>query len=149
IKLVDLGLMPLQARFGGGLSGPLVLLQRADLSELGADLPAALLIALFALGQLQMLQLALVVALLERDARGAQLRQPLVVLAERMLELGKLLALLVDLLSARSRVLLQPLDFALAGEYPGVRRIGSVEADAEAAELMAVAVDEDHLRRQA
>jgi hypothetical protein len=64
------------------------------------------------------LQLALVVALLERDAGGAQPGETFVVLAERVLEFGQLLPLLLDLLLAPGRFLAQRLDLALPCEMP-------------------------------
>src|SRR5690242_15968519 len=95
-----------------------------------------------------MLELALVMALLERSARGAQLGEPFLVLDERAFELGELLALLLDLLRARARLAREALDLALSRENSGVGGVRGVEADAEAAELMALAIHQHDVRRE-
>src|SRR5882672_3014086 len=86
VELVDFLLVLLQARLGRGLSGPLLSLLPCDLRELAFDLSAALLVAVLPLRELEMLQLPLVVALLERRARDPQLGEPI----ERELEHLKL-----------------------------------------------------------
>src|SRR5262249_17483157 len=128
--------------------GALMGLLRGDLGELLLDLAAAFLVAILPLGELEMLQLALVMALLERSARSTQLGEPLVVLAQRMLEMGQLLPLLLDRLLASAGLAPEGLDFALAGENSAVDRIGRMETHAEAAELMSFAVDQNDVRPQ-
>src|SRR5262249_3307212 len=141
-------LVLLQARLGRGLGGALLGLQRRDLAELPFDLAAALPEAVLALGQLEVLELALVVALLERRAGGAQLREPLVVLAQRMLQPRQPLPLFLDLLLAPPRLLAQGLDLALPREDAAVGGVRRVEAHPEAAELMAFSVHQHDVRAQ-
>ena len=84
-------------------------------------------------------------ALFERGAGRPQLGEALVVLHERAIEPGELSAPLLDRILVLARFRLQGFDFALPGEDSGVRRIGRVKAHAEAAELVALAVDQHHL----
>src|SRR5882672_4010863 len=148
VELVDFLLVLLQARLGRGLSGPLLSLLPCDLRELAFDLSAALLVAVLPLRELEMLQLPLVVALLERRARDPQLGEPIVMVAQRALQLGKLLSFLFDVLRPHRGLLPQRLDFALPGEDAGIGRVGRVEAHREAAELVAFTVDQDDVRRE-
>ncbi len=113
-----------------------------DFSELPVDLPAALLVALLPLSQLEVFQLTLVMALFKGRSRHAQLGETFVVLGERALKRGELRALFLDRIAAPARIRLQRFDFTLPRKDSGIRRIGRVKAHAESAELVALAVDE-------
>src|SRR5581483_1020409 len=117
--------------------------QAGDLGQLAFDLAAALGMALLALRQLDVLELALVMALRERGARRAQLGESFVVLGERRLQRAEALARLARASLPFGDLGRQRLDFALAREDPGIGGIGRVEAHAEAAELVSFAVHQD------
>src|SRR5216117_671969 len=148
VELVDLRLMALEACLCARLRRPLLRLLRRDLGELPINLAAAFLVPLLALSQPEVLELALVMALLERGAGRPQLDEPFIVFGERALELGQLLALLLDLFFAIARLALQALDFPLPSENAGVGGVGGVEAHGKAAELMALTIDQNDVRRQ-
>ena len=98
--------MPLEAGFCSRLAGLFLGLLQLNLTEFPVQLPAPLLVPLFALGQLQVFQLALVMALFEGCPRRPQLGEPLVVLGERAIEPGELGAAVLDriLVPARLRL---------------------------------------------
>ena len=73
IQIVDFMLVSFQTRFGGRLRGLFLSLLSRDLAQLTLDLPAALLVALLPLSELEAFQLALVVVLFERRTGNAQL----------------------------------------------------------------------------
>src|SRR6266481_2122091 len=148
VERVDLALTPLEACLRSALGGPLLGLLAGNFSELPVDLPAALLVALLPLSQLEVFQLTLVMALFERRSRHAQLGETFVVLDERALKRGELRALFLDRIAAPARIRLQRFDFALSRKDSGVRRIGRVKADAESAELVTLAVDKHCMGRQ-
>src|SRR5258708_4143646 len=142
VERVDPTLTPLEARLRSGLGGPLLGLLGGDFSELPVDLPAALLVALLPLSQLEVFQLTLVMSLFEGRSRHAQLGETFIVLGERALKRGQLRALFFDRIAAPARIRLQRFDFTLPRNDSGIRRIGRVKAHAESAELVALAVDE-------
>src|SRR5256885_7240468 len=140
--------MALEACLCARLRRLLLRLLRRDLGELPMNLAAAFRVPLLALGQPEVLELALVMALLERGAGRPQLDEPFIVLGERALELGQLLALLLDLLLAIARLMLQALDFPLSSETAGVAGVGGVEAHAKAAGMIALTIYQNHVPPQ-
>ena len=87
-------------------------------------------------------------ALFERRPRHPQLGEAFVVLGERTLQPGEFRAPFLYRIPMPTRFHLQRFYFALSSKNSGVRRIGRVKAHAEAAELVALAIDQHCLGRQ-
>jgi hypothetical protein len=82
IELVNFVLVLLKTNFGRRLTGLFLDLLRGNSGEFPFDLPAALLVPLQSLGQPEIFQLALMMALLERRSGNTQLGKTFVVLGE-------------------------------------------------------------------